>query len=148
MSALIRPARQEDGHAVGDILYDFLGNTSWMPKLHSRRKTRAFCDMMVGRGWVTVAVIGNQIVGFLSREGQFIHALYVARGKCGQHIGHQLLRDAQMQENALELWTFRANEGAQRFYLREGFKEMERSDGQRNDEGLPDIRYRWKRGVA
>ena len=65
---------------------------------------------------------------------------------CGQRIGHRLLRDAQKQETALELWTFQANEGAQRFYLREGFKEVERTDGQGNDEKLPDIRYRWERG--
>jgi len=146
MSALLRPAQTADGPAVGDILYDFLGHTPWMPRMHNRRQTRAFCATMIARGWVTVAEVAGKVAAFLARDRQFIHALYVARGMCGQHIGHQLLRDAQMQENALELWTFQANEGAQRFYLREGFKEMERSNGQRNDEGLPDIRYRWVRG--
>jgi hypothetical protein len=31
-----------------------------------------------------------------------------------------------------------------RFYLRHGFTEAERTDGQRNDEREPDIRYVWK----
>lgn len=147
MSVLIRPAETADGVAVGNILFDFLDKTTWMPRLHSRRQTRKFCETMVGRGWVTVAEITGKVQAFLAREEQFIHALYVARGMCGQRIGHQLLRDAQMRETALELWTFQANEGAQRFYLREGFEEVERTDGQGNDENLPDIRYRWERGT-
>lgn len=147
MTAILRPAIATDSNAVGDILYDFLEGTPWMPRLHTRRQTRKFCATMVTRGWVTVAEMAEKVQAFLARDGQFIHALYVARGKCGHRIGHQLLRDAQMKETALELWTFQANEGAQRFYLREGFQEVERTDGQGNDERLPDIRYRWERGT-
>jgi hypothetical protein len=32
---------------------------------------------------------------------------------------------------------------AQRFYLRQGFHEVERTDGSRNEEGAPDILYAW-----
>lgn len=147
MTVVIRPANLADAPAVGHILYDFLDKTTWMPRLHSRRQTHKFCQSMVVQGWVTVAEVAGKVQAFLARDAQFIHALYVARGMCGQRIGHRLLRDAQMQETALELWTFQANEGAQRFYLREGFKEVERTDGQGNDEKLPDIRYRWERGT-
>lgn len=148
MSALIRPAIAADHRPTGDILYGFLQDTPWMPKLHSLKETQAFCQNMIARGWMRVAEIAGRVVGFLARDQQFVHALYVAKSARGQHVGLKLLRDAQMQEMALELWTFQANKGAQRFYLREGFHEVERTDGQGNDEKLPDIRYRWERGQA
>lgn len=148
MSALIRPAITADHRPTGDILYGFLQDTPWMPKLHSLKETQTFCQNMIARGWVRVAETAGRVVGFLARDQQFVHALYVAKSARGQHVGLKLLRDAQMQEMALELWTFQANQGAQRFYLREGFHEVERTDGQGNDEKLPDIRYRWERGQA
>ena len=41
--------------------------------------------------------------------------------------------------------VYRAKDaGAQRFYLREGFAETARTDGARNEEGLPDIAYEWR----
>jgi ribosomal protein S18 acetylase RimI-like enzyme len=62
----------------------------------------------------------------------------------GQGIGSDLLRQAQAAAPALTLWTFQANTGAQRFYLRHGFREALRTQGEANDEGLPDIRYEWQ----
>lgn len=43
----------------------------------------------------------------------------------------------------LRLWTFVSNERTQRFYLRRGFREVERTDGSRSEEGSPDIQYAW-----
>ena len=43
----------------------------------------------------------------------------------------------------LTLWTFVANEGARRFYAREGFVEVGRTEGE-NEEGLPDVLLAWK----
>ena len=54
-----------------------------------------------------------------------------------------LLNNAKTECDRLELWTFQANIGAQRFYMRHGFTEAERTNGAGNEEGLPDIRYVW-----
>jgi hypothetical protein len=35
------------------------------------------------------------------------------------------------------------SQGAQRFYLRHGFVEVERTDGAGNEEHAPDIQYGW-----
>ena len=43
----------------------------------------------------------------------------------------------------LTLWTFQANDGARRFYAREGFREVEFTDGAGNAEKLPDVRLEW-----
>jgi putative acetyltransferase len=44
----------------------------------------------------------------------------------------------------LSLWTFQANEGARRFYAREGFAEVRMTEGD-NEEGLPDVLLEWVR---
>jgi ribosomal protein S18 acetylase RimI-like enzyme len=44
----------------------------------------------------------------------------------------------------LRLWTFASNTPAQRFYERHGFVEMDRTDGQDNEERAPDILYTWR----
>jgi ribosomal protein S18 acetylase RimI-like enzyme len=61
-------------------------------------------------------------------------------------IGRALVDDVKAVEPEISLWTFQANTRAIAFYRREGFAEAERTEGQRNDERLPDIRMIWRRG--
>jgi len=105
----------------------------------------SFCDPMIARGWVTVAQLSGQqeVQGFLAQDGAEICALYLAPEACGQGGGAVLLHHAKVRAPHLTLWTFQANLGAQRFYQREGFVEMRRTDGHRNSEQLPDIEYHW-----
>ncbi|MEL6292571.1 MAG: GNAT family N-acetyltransferase [Pseudomonadota bacterium] len=85
------------------------------------------------------------MTGFLARDGEAIHALYIAPAAQGQGIGSALLQQAQAASPRLSLWTFQANTGAQRFYKRHGFDEVLRTSGTGNDEKLPDIRMFWQR---
>jgi ribosomal protein S18 acetylase RimI-like enzyme len=48
-----------------------------------------------------------------------------------------------LQPAGLQLWVFETNVGAQRFYRRHGFVEVERTDGAGNEEKAPDIRMAW-----
>ena len=139
----IEAATQHDVSAIANILSHWNATTTWMPRKHSRAAEKYFARMMVSRGWVTVARQGTRLVGFLARDGQEVHALYVAVGMRRYGVGKLLLDAAKSDVKALGLFTFTANEGAQRFYLREGFHERGRTDGLSNDEGLPDIRYEW-----
>ena len=145
MTATLRPARSTDAGATGEILYRFQAETDWMPKLHSGAETIAFCGALISRGWVTVAEIDGQVIGFLARDAEEICALYLAPEATGQGVGKALLEQAKGQSDRLFLATFEANTGARRFYEREGFREAGRDDGTNNDEGLPDIAYLWRR---
>lgn len=144
MTLALRPARSTDAGKTGDILHRFQEETPWMPKLHTGAETIAFCGSMIDRGWVTVAEEDGRICGFIARDGTEICSLYVAPEAQGRGVGKALLEDAKASRTPLTLWAFQANEGAQRFYLREGFAETDRSDGARNEEGLPDIAYTWR----
>lgn len=141
----LRPGQPTDAGAVGAILTAFIDTTPWMPRIHTRAEDLSFAGLMLDRGWVTVAEVGGRIDGFIARDGAMIHALYVAERRRGHGIGSALLARMQREIDHLALWTFQANQRAQRFYLRHGFVESERTEGEGNDERLPDIRFVWRR---
>ena len=147
MSVVLRAARSTDAGKTGAILDAFCSQTRWMPKLHSGAEAIAFCGKMIDQAWVTVAQERGDVVGFLARDDTEIVALYVRDRARGQGIGTRLLQGAQSGTDHLQLWTFQANTGAQRFYERHGFGETARSDGASNDENLPDIHYVWTKGA-
>lgn len=140
---LLRPARPADARPIATILSDFIDDTPWMPRLHSRADDLGFCCRLVDRGGVTVAMAGS-VVGFLSRRGDTVEALYVARDWRRRGIGAALLGHARDGARRLDLWTFAANHEARDFYRHQGFAEVDSGGGDGNAEGLPDIRYLWE----
>ena len=140
----IRPARTTDAGRVGEILSGFIDDTPWMPRIHTRAEDLGFAGMLIDKGWVEVAETAAGVVGFIARQADEVHALYVAAPQQGQGVGSALLKAAFAQSDSLSLWTFQANHRAQAFYLNHGFVEVDRTDGAGNDEGLPDIRYTWQ----
>jgi GNAT superfamily N-acetyltransferase len=141
---LLRPATPLDAGDVGAILSAWVDETPWMPRIHTRAEDIAHAGKLVGQGWVTVSE-AETISGFLARDCNNIHALYVDTSARGQGVGSRLLTDAMRRVDYLTLWTFQANIRAQAFYERHGFAPVDRTDGAGNDEGLPDIRYHWQR---
>ncbi len=139
----LRAARTTDAGKLGAMISQSVDAQSWMPKLHSGAQDVAFAGKMIDRGWVTVAEIDWTVSGFMARDGEEIHSLYIADFAQNQGVGQALIADAKTRSDRLSLWTFQANRGAQRFYKREGFEPVEETDGSGNDEGLPDIRFEW-----
>ena len=145
---VLRRARPMDAGRVGTILSEFVDTTPWMPRVHSRAQDLAHAARMIDMGWVTLAERDAGIVAFMALREPELNALYVATDARGRGVGSALLRHAQKVCRSLTLWTYQANTAAQRFYLRHGFREVLRTDGAENDEGLPDIRYDWHEGNA
>ncbi|WP_299724336.1 GNAT family N-acetyltransferase [uncultured Tateyamaria sp.] len=141
----LRAARSTDAGKVGGILSEFIDTTDWMPRIHTRAEDIGFAGHMIDQGWVRVAETETGIAGFSACENEEVHALYVARHARRGGIGSALLDALKTQCKRLDLWTFQANADAQVFYLHHGFEVVEETDGARNDEGLPDMRFEWKR---
>jgi L-amino acid N-acyltransferase YncA len=145
VSLRLRPARPEDAPALGAILSDWIDETDWMPRLHSRDEDHGFAARLIAEMQVMVAEARGQPVGFLARREHFVHALYLSAAARGRGIGRRLLAAAQDVADELTLWTFQANHAAREFYAALGFREVETGDGAGNDEGLPDVRLAWRR---
>ncbi|GAA6200020.1 GNAT family N-acetyltransferase [Aquicoccus sp. SU-CL01552] len=149
MSLHLRPARVLDAGAMGDILYGFQAELYGGPTLWSGAETIADCGAMIERGWVTVAeMAGGRVAGFLACDGMEVCALYVTAEARNAGVGQSLLEVAKQGCDRLRLKVLEQNAGARRFYRRNGFIEVGRSDGADNDEGLPDITMEWRREGA
>ncbi|MDC0738232.1 GNAT family N-acetyltransferase [Cognatishimia sp. SS12] len=147
MTVILRPAMAHDSIATSAIMNAHFQSVRWMPKFYALPDLRGFCREMIARSWVSVAVQNGEVIGFLARHNNYVHALYVTLAARGQGVGQALLARAQGEATALDLWTHQANSVARRFYQRAGFHEVESSAGHHNDEGLPDVRYYWQRGA-
>ena len=142
----LRAARSTDAGKIGAILSAFAQDTDWMPIMHTGAEDIAHAGQMIDRGWVTVAEDSTAVCGFMALDGTDLDALYIAAGAQRKGIGSALIEAAKSGAETLELWTFDANLPARQFYLKHGFKEIQRSDGSSNDEKLPDIRFQWQKG--
>ena len=139
----VRRAEPGDAVALGAVLSDWIDATVWMPRLHSRDDDRDFVGRLIERCDVWT---DDEARGFLARSGQEVTALYVARSARRHGLGRRLLEAAKEGQETLSLWTFQINADAIRFYEREGFREVKRTNGADNDEGLPDVRMMWEAG--
>jgi len=103
-------------------------------------------DSLIPSGGVTVASVGEKIVGVLAvsrtKDTSWIDQLYIQPEYCGRGIGSQLLRAAlSYLKRPIRLYTFHQNDAARRFYESFGFKPIEYGDGSENEERCADVLY-------
>jgi GNAT superfamily N-acetyltransferase len=138
----LRAATEMDIDAIAKIMGDWCADTPYIPALHTREQDRKFITGVVATQDVMVAD-DDGVQGFIAREDDEIDQLYLAQAARGREIGSALLDKMKTRSDKLELWCFQANTGARRFYERHGFTIDRMTDGVRNQEKLPDIRYVW-----
>jgi ribosomal protein S18 acetylase RimI-like enzyme len=63
-------------------------------------------------------------------------------------MGKTLLAIAMKSRAPLRLWVFQRNTAAIGFYQACGFREIERTDGSRNEEREPDMLMEWTPGAG
>ncbi|WP_223205927.1 GNAT family N-acetyltransferase [Streptomyces xanthii] len=108
------------------------------------------------RGWFTHVVVPHHetwvaveedgaVTGLLVLDGGELDQLYVDPDRQGRGLGGRLLALAkELRPDGLDLWTFQVNARARAFYERHGFVATEWTDGARNEEREPDVRYTWR----
>jgi L-amino acid N-acyltransferase YncA len=143
---VVRRAGAEDAAACAAIFNAWVDATPWMPRVHPAEDVERFYrEHIMATCEVVVAEEDGRTLGFVAVDGEgFVASLYLATGARGRGVGRALLGEAKaLRPEGLTLWAFVANEGALRFYAREGFVEVARTGGE-NEEGLPDVMLRWK----
>lgn len=92
--------------------------------------------------YLAIEALGEQVVGILACNENWVNQLYVHTQYQGQGVGKRLLNLAKQQsEGSLFLYTFEVNKKAQNFYESNGFRIIDR--GNDNEEQLEDIKYEW-----
>jgi len=86
--------------------------------------------------------------GFIAFRDGWVDHLYVGGAHQGRGLGTALLAQAMRAYPLLRLWAFQRNTAAIRFYSARGFREIERTDGSRNEEREPDVLLEWRRSVS
>jgi len=115
----------------------------YLPGLHTAAedldffRDRAFAECEV---WIAYA---DTIDGFIAFRNGWVDHLYVHPKQHRQGLGKALLALAMNTQAPLRLWVFQRNTAAISFYHARGFREIERTDGSRNEEREPDVLMVW-----
>jgi GNAT superfamily N-acetyltransferase len=117
-------------------------------RAHSEDEVRGWVrDVLLPEHDVWVTDVEGRVVGLLAVSDGRLDQLYLSPDWRGRGLGDRFLALAkETQPSGLQLWTFQVNQPAQRFYERHGFVAVERTDGSRNEEREPDVRYVWRPG--
>jgi GNAT superfamily N-acetyltransferase len=144
----VRQATPADAEAIAEIHTTARREAMpWLPVLHTDAETRVWvAEVVLVAQQVWVAEVDGQVVGYIGVSDHDLNDLYVRPGWQRQGIGTVLLEQARaVSPDRLELWAFKRNAGARRFYERHGFVAIGETDGAGNEEREPDVRYRWVR---
>lgn len=139
----IRSATPDDAETISALYADIRLDT--VPVVHTVPEIAEWLrEYRICRGSSFVFDEAGVILGWVDVIPGDLDQLYVRRGQTGKGIGKAMLDFAKKQSpEGLSLYTFQVNEGARRFYRREGFLEVELGDGTGNEEGQPDVRMEW-----
>lgn len=141
----IRPARPHEAVAVAAAFSAAREQMGFLPRLHSRDEEHDFICAIFRREQIIVAEWNRTVCGFAACHGDWLNHLYVHPDMQGRGCGDLLLADCKAtSQGVLQLWCFVRNTRARKFYECRGFTAVEFTDGSRNAEGLPDIRYVWR----
>ena len=142
----IRRAGRSDDEAVAQLFRAVRrASLPYLPDLHTAEedlwffRNRVFAECEV---WVVQA---DTIDGFIAFRAGWVDHLYVRADSQRAGLGTRLLAQAMETYPLLWLWVFQKNEAAIRFYRARGFREIERTDGSRNEEREPDVLMEWMR---
>ncbi|MEU9008406.1 GNAT family N-acetyltransferase [Streptomyces sp. NPDC048479] len=144
---VFRRADDSDAADIADVwLRSFTAALPTVRRAHSNDEVRDWFSYVVVPQYETwVVVAEGAVVGLLVLDGGELEQLYLDPSWRGRGVGDRFVELAKQQRpDGLRLWTFQVNEPAQRFYERHGFIAVERTDGLRNEEHEPDIRYAWQ----
>jgi GNAT superfamily N-acetyltransferase len=142
----LRLARPEDAAVIAVVHRSSMREAMpYLPDLHTPEEDRAWVSQEVlSEQEVWVAELDGQVVGVASLAGAMVTQLYILPGKQGLGIGSALLaRAKERRPEGLELYAFQRNTRARAFYERRGFLVVAFGDGSGNEEGEPDVLYRW-----
>jgi putative acetyltransferase len=142
----VRQAKHGDAAAVSRLFR--LVRTAclpYLPDLHTPAEDFEFFRQCVFRDCEVWVAGADVIEGFCAFRAGWVDHLHVDPDRHGQGVGSALLGKAMEKNARLRLWVFQRNAAAIRFYAARGFRRIDATDGQRNEEREPDALLEWTR---
>jgi RimJ/RimL family protein N-acetyltransferase len=139
---IVRRATPADAEDAARVFTASFAGMKFVPKLHDADEDRAFVRGLIAGKEVWLAECDGSVIGLACWHDGWLEQLYVEPDHQGTGAGTALFEQiAATHPEGLQLWTFQANAGARRFYERNGCIAVEVTDGSRNEERTPDVRY-------
>lgn len=140
----LRPATGEDVEAVVKVQIASRSGAAMPASIHPEHEVRAWLSERLRHDEMWVAEVDGAVAAYARMTQTWLDDLYVLPDRAGRGLGSALLDVAKAQRpDGFCLWVFEMNEPARRFYARHGLVELERTDGQANEERQPDVRMAW-----
>lgn len=138
----LTPADASDIARVHRVSFD--DRLPWLSGIHTPDEDLAyFRDTVCATCVLWGGFEGQRLIGFIAFRDGWIDHLFVAPEHQGVGLGTRLLDQAKAAQSRLRLWTFQRNDGARNFYERNGFIQIDITDGSGNEEREPDVLYEW-----
>ncbi len=141
----LRPATKDDVAAIASVYTPARAAMPGVPVIHTAEEDLWFIThKMLPECTVVVAKADGIIAGVAAYTDTWLEQLYVDPAHHRKGIGLTLLEHVMHKcPGGLELWVFQSNAPARRLYESRGFRCVELTDGQSNEEKCPDARYSW-----
>lgn len=144
MPTIVRRATQADSEQIASVFLAARATMLYLPKLHSDEETRNFIHRVVRDLETFAAVRQGEVVGFAALRADWLDHLYVHPTRFNTQTGSKLFEEVRFQRPVgFQFWVFQQNAGARRFYERHGCALARLTDGQANEEKVPDALYVW-----
>jgi len=123
----------------------------FLPQLHTPEEDAIFfTEHVLNKDIVYVAITDDtkEICGFIAFNDYFVDHLYLLPDAQGVGLGSRLLNVAKNHSPYLKIWAFQKNAIARKFYAKQGFVEIEETDGIDNEEKEPDVLFEWRSTIG
>ena len=140
----LRPADESDADVVASIHLRSRRAAAMPPGVHPDADVRRWLAGRLEADDFWLAETRRGPVGYARATPTWLDDLYVVPEAARRGVGTALLDLVKAQRPAgFCLWVFEQNEPARAFYRRHGLVELERTDGEGNEERQPDVRMAW-----
>lgn len=140
MSGLVLRAASAGDAAALAVIHIAARASADIPNLHAEESVRAFHERLIAGSTAMVAERDGIPVGYGAIRDGWLDQLYVAPAFHRRGVGRALLAWAR-KSGDLKLYVFAHNVGAIAFYRAYGAVQIAASDGQTNEERLPDLTF-------
>lgn len=142
MTLRIRRAGLADTDETAAVFSAAFKSMPGIPKVHSDEEDRGFVSGLIAGKETWIALRDGRTAGMMCLDGDWLAHLYVHPDHQSRSVGYGLFHTAKLERpKGFQFWTFQKNKRARRFYEKLGCEPVEFTDGHRNEEHTPDVRY-------